>query len=350
MVGAVIEVRHITKRFGDVVAVDDLSFDVHAGRVTGFLGPNGSGKSTTMRCMIGLDRVQSGETRFDGRHYAEFETPLHEVGTLLDAGYVHPARSGRDHLRWMAMSNGIGDARVDEVIDLVGLSDVAGRAVRGFSLGMQQRLGLAGVMLGDPHTVILDEPANGLDPEGIRWIRDVLAHLAGEGRTVLVSSHQLSEMSMIAGELVVIGQGRLVEQGPVEQFIERHTKAWVQVRSPQLARLVEVARAAGASAAPIDPDRPTAGAALGAITVERVGELAAANGIVLHELLVMRDSLEDAFLRATAQVQEYRSAAQVAAPAPASQPPPPLGPPAAPPSGPPPRPGPPPPPGPGSPT
>jgi ABC-2 type transport system ATP-binding protein len=172
---------------------------------------------------------------------------------------------------------------------------------------MRQRLGLAGVLLGDPHTVILDEPANGLDPEGIRWIRDVLRHLATEGCAVLVSSHLLSEMALIANELVVIGQGRLVEQGPVAQFIERHTEAWVQVRSPQLAQLVDVARAAGAHAAPLDPAHPSAGASLRGLTAERVGELAASNGVVLHELVLQRDSLEDAFLRATARVQEYRS-------------------------------------------
>lgn len=302
-----IEVRNITKRFGDVTAVDDLSFDVLDGRVTGFLGPNGSGKSTTMRCMLGLDRSQQGEARFGGRLYTEMTDPLHEVGALLDAGYVHPARTGRDHLRWMAVSNGIGDHRVDAVIDLVGLAEAAGRPVKGYSLGMRQRLGLAGVMLGDPHTVILDEPANGLDPEGIRWIRDVLRHLAGEGRAVLVSSHLLSEMSLIANELVVIGQGRLVEQGPVSHFIDRHAEAWVQVRSPQLAQLVELARASGAHAAPVDPANPTFGAALRGLSVEQVGELAAANRLVLHELVVQRDSLEDAFLRATAQVQQFRS-------------------------------------------
>lgn len=324
-----IEVRNITKRFGDVTAVSDLSFDVHDGRVTGFLGPNGSGKSTTMRCMLGLDQAQSGEARFGGKLYTEFSNPLHEVGVLLDAGYVHPARSGRDHLRWMATSNGIGVERVDEVIDTVGLSDAAGRPVKGFSLGMRQRLGLAGVLLGDPHTIILDEPANGLDPEGIRWIRDVLRHLASEGRAVLVSSHLLSEMALIANELVVIGQGRLVEQGPVDQFVERHSDAWVQVRSPQLAQLVDLVQAEGARARPVDPAAPAAGAAITNISIEQVGALAAANGLVLHELVVRRDSLEDAFLRATAGVQEYRSGVpDVQAMPPASVPPPAVPPPA----------------------
>ena len=302
-----IEVRNITKRFGGVTAVDDLSFDVLDGKVTGFLGPNGSGKSTTMRCMLGLDRPQQGEARFGGRLYGELEDPLHQVGVLLDAGYVHPSRSGRDHLRWMARSNGIPDARVDAVVETVGLTQASGRPVKEFSLGMRQRLGLAGVLLGDPHTIILDEPANGLDPEGIRWIRDVLRHLASEGRSVLVSSHLLSEMALIATELVVIGRGRLVEQGPVEGFVDRHSERWVQVRSPHLVELVDVTRAAGAHASPLDPASPHAGAALRGIAPERVGELAAENGIVLHELVVHRDSLEDAFLRATASVQEYRS-------------------------------------------
>ena len=210
-----IEIREITKRFGSTVAVDNLSFDVHPGRVTGFLGPNGSGKSTTMRCMLGLDRFERGTTRFDGKQYRELDRPMFQVGALLDAGYVHPARSGRNHLRWMAASNGIDAARVDTVLETVGMTAVAKRKVRSYSLGMRQRLGLAGVLLGNPHTLILDEPANGLDPEGVRWIRDVLVALAREGRTILVSSHLLAEISLMADDLVVIGRGRLIEQGPV---------------------------------------------------------------------------------------------------------------------------------------
>jgi ABC-2 type transport system ATP-binding protein len=303
----VIEVRNITKRFGTVTAVDDLSFDVHSGRVTGFLGPNGSGKSTTMRCMLGLDKAQGGEARFGGRLFGELERPLYEVGALLDAGYVHPARSGRNHLRWMAMSNGIDSSRVGTVLDIVGLGDVADRKVKCYSLGMRQRLGLASVLLGDPHTIILDEPANGLDPEGIRWIRDVLKNLAGEGRAILVSSHLLSEMALMATDLVVIGQGRLVQQGTVEEFADVHADMWVRVRTPQLVQLVDVVQAAGAVAAPLDPASPMAGAMVRNIGVERIGELANANNIVLHELVVERSSLEDAFLKATAGVQEYRS-------------------------------------------
>lgn len=332
----VIEVRNITKRFGQVTAVDDLSFDVHPGRVTGFLGPNGSGKSTTMRCMLGLDKAQGGEARFGGRLFGEFERPLHEVGALLDAGYVHPGRSGRDHLRWMAASNGIDRNRVDTVLAMVGLTDAAGRRVKGYSLGMRQRLGLASVLLGDPHTIILDEPANGLDPEGIRWIRDVLKGLAAEGRAVLVSSHLLSEMALMATDLVVIGQGKLVQQGTVAEFADVHSDSWVRVKSPDLSRLVDAVQSAGGVAAPMDPNQPLAGALVRQIAPERIGELAAANSIVLHELAVEQSSLEDAFLRATATVQEYRStsftgAPQVAPPPPAAMPGPPSAPPTMPP-------------------
>ncbi len=317
----VIEVRNITKTFGNVVAVNDLSFDVHPGRVTGFLGPNGSGKSTTMRCMLGLDNAQGGEARFNGRRFAEIENPLFEVGALLDASYVHPARTGRNHLRWMAMANGIDSARVDAVLELVGLTEAANRRVKGYSLGMKQRLGLAGVMLGDPKTIILDEPANGLDPEGIRWIRDVLTGLAAEGRSVLVSSHLLSEMALMATDLVVIGQGRLVQQGTVGEFADVHSDMWVRVKTPQLALLVDAMQAAGGVAAPLDPAAPSDGAMVRNITPEQVGELANANNVVLHELTVERSSLEDAFLKATASVQEYRSGSVGGAPPPQQQPP-----------------------------
>jgi ABC-2 type transport system ATP-binding protein len=301
----VIDVEGITKRFGRKVAVDALSFQVAPGRVTGFLGPNGSGKSTTMRCMLGLDRPDAGRALFDGRLYRTFADPIREVGVLLDAGYVHPGRSARNHLRWIAASNGIARSRVDEVLDLVGLTTVAGARLRTFSLGMRQRLGLAGVMLGDPHTVILDEPANGLDPEGIRWIRDVLVHLATQGKTVLVSSHLLSEIALMATELVVIGQGRLVEQCSVADFVARHGDHWVQVRSPMAARLADLLRQAGAAVTDIDQRTfevrgPSA---------EQVGDLAASQGIVLHELAPRTGSLEDAFLAATAAVQEYRAGA-----------------------------------------
>jgi ABC-2 type transport system ATP-binding protein len=303
----VIEVRNLTKRFGKTVAVDDLSFDVLPGRVTGFLGPNGSGKSTTMRCMVGLDRHEGGITTFKGRDYAELRSPLHEVGILLDAGYVHPARSGRNHLRWLAASNGIALKRVDEVLDLVGMSEVANRKLKGYSLGMKQRLGLAATLLGDPETIILDEPANGLDPEGIRWIRDFLRHYATQGRSVLVSSHLLGEMSLLAQDLVVIGKGRLISQSSVEDFVRRHASAWVRVRSPQLPALIETLERRGAKVEPVD-----GGDAIDVfdLAIEQVGEAAAASQITLHELATKTESLEDAFLSATAESQEYRSGGQ----------------------------------------
>ena len=318
-----IEIRNLTKRFGRTVAVDDLSFDVHPGRVTGFLGPNGSGKSTTMRCMVGLDRPQGGSTSFDGARYESLHAPLFEVGALFDAGYVHPGRSGRNHLRWLAATNRVPTARIDECLDQVGLTEVAGRKVKGYSLGMRQRLGLAGVLLGDPHTVILDEPANGLDPEGIRWIRDVLVHLARQGKTVLVSSHLLSEMALMADDLVVIGRGRLIEQGPVDQFIDRHATRWVRVRTPAPAAFAQQLREVGATS--LEPHGPD-GIEVRGVTIERVGELAARTGTVLHELSPQTASLEDAFLRATAADQEYRSGA-TPPPAGAVLPPPPPGPP-----------------------
>ncbi len=300
-----ITVDDLTKRFGSKIAVDHLGFDVRPGVVTGFLGPNGSGKSTTMRCMLGLDRHESGTTLFDGRPYRSLQRPLHDVGALLDAGYVHPGRSGRNHLRWLAASNGIGRRRVDEVLDLVGLTPVAGARVRSYSLGMRQRLGLAGVLLGDPRTVILDEPANGLDPEGIRWIRDVLTHLAGQGRTVLVSSHQLSEISLMADDLVVIGQGRLIEQCTVADFIDRHADRWVRVRSPQAEAFAAVLRATGAEVDTVDPDTID----IHGVPAAQVGELAAARSVVLHELSPQTGSLEDAFLKVTAAAVEFRSGA-----------------------------------------
>ena len=300
-----ITVGDLTKRFGSKLAVDHLGFEVRPGVVTGFLGPNGSGKSTTMRCMLDLDRSESGTTLFDGRPYRTLRDPLHEVGALLDAGYVHPGRSARNHLRWMAASNGIARRRVDEVLELVGLTPVAGARVRSYSLGMKQRLGLAGVLLGDPRTVILDEPANGLDPEGIRWIRDVLTHLAGQGRTVLVSSHQLSEISLMASDLIVIGQGRLIEQSTVSDFIDRHADRWVRVKSPGIDALRQPLEQRGAQIERVD----AATWNVRGIECQPMGELAAALGLVLHELSPQTGSLEDAFLKVTADALEYRSAA-----------------------------------------
>jgi len=303
----VITVDNLTKRYGAKVAVNTLSFAVRPGVVTGFLGPNGSGKSTTMRCMLGLDRPDSGTTLFDGRPFVSFQRPLNEVGVLLDAAYVHPGRSGRNHLRWIAASNGIARSRVDEVLELVGLASVGGARVRTYSLGMKQRLGLAAVLLGDPHTVILDEPANGLDPEGIRWIRDVLTHLAAQGRSVLVSSHQLSEIALMADDLVVIGQGHLIEQGTVDEFVARHADHWVRVRTPDPVRLAALLTAAGATLTPGSLGDDASVLHVTGVACELVGETAALNGVVLHELSPQTGSLEDAFLRATAGTVEYRA-------------------------------------------
>jgi ABC-2 type transport system ATP-binding protein len=296
-----IRVVDLSKRFGSKLAVDHLSFDVRPGSVTGFLGPNGSGKSTTMRCMLGLDRADTGHAEFDGRRFNDLPQPLTEVGSLLDAGYVHPGRSGANHLRWLAASNHLPKARVDEVLELVGLTAVGGRRVKTYSLGMRQRLGLAGVLLGDPKTVILDEPANGLDPEGIRWIRDVLRYLADQGRTVLVSSHLLSEMALMATELVVIGQGRLIEQCTVDTFVGRYAQRWVQVSSPSMPTLTRELAAAGGFVTPIDATT----AEVRGLGAPDVGELAARLGVVLHELSVQTGSLEDAYLHATSGTEEY---------------------------------------------
>ena len=302
-----IEVVGLTKRFGSHVAVDDLGFSVAPGRVTGFLGPNGSGKSTTMRCMVGLDHADAGTVRFAGRPFRSLRRPLTEVGLLLDAGYVHPARSGRNHLRWLAASNGIAASRVDEVLSMVGLTDAADKRLRNYSLGMKQRLGLAAALLGDPATVILDEPANGLDPEGIRWIRDMLRFLAREGRAVFVSSHQLSEMSLMAEDLVVIGRGRLIDQCTVDEFVRRNTTSQIRVRSPHLGEFAERLRQLGATVDAGRDDMAGHEIVVSGITIETVGDHAAEAGIVLHELTEVSESLEDAFLAVTASEQEYRS-------------------------------------------
>ena len=296
-------VENLTKSFAGVTAVDDLSFTVAPGHVTGFLGPNGSGKSTTMRCMIGLDHAQSGSTTFNGESYSKLSQPLRRVGTLLDAGNAHSGRSARNHLLWMAANTGIGKSRVDAVLEQVGLSDVSRRRVGKYSLGMKQRLGIASVLLGDPEVLILDEPVNGLDPEGIRWLRDLLRDLAKEGRTVLVSSHLLSEMALIAEELVVIGQGKLITQCSVGDFTARFAKQWVRVVSPQIQALKSLAIEKGA----IGVDEQ-GGVNFSGISALQLGELAASAGIVLHELSPQAGSLEDAFLDATASSVQFHSA------------------------------------------
>jgi ABC-2 type transport system ATP-binding protein len=290
----------LTKRFAARLAVDDLSFDVAPGVVTGFLGPNGSGKSTTMRLLLELDHADGGNATFDGHRYHELARPLAQVGSLLDATYVHPSRSAANHLRWVAAANGLPRRRVDEVLAMVGLSDVAGQGVGRFSLGMRQRLGIAGSLLGDPPTLLLDEPANGLDPEGILWVRNFLRYLANQGRTIFVSSHLLAEMSLMADALVVIGRGRLIAASTVPEFIARFAGSYVSVRSPATA-LGDLLRRAGATV-------EVAGDGALHVTgldAPAIGELAAARSIVLHELAPQSASLEEAFLEVTRDAQEY---------------------------------------------
>jgi ABC-2 type transport system ATP-binding protein len=255
--------------------------------------------------MLGLDSPDRGNATFDGHLYSDLEKPLTQVGSLLDAGDAHKGRTARNHLRWIAMTHGFPTSRVDEVLQMVGMSEVAKTKVGKFSLGMRQRLGLATALLGDPRTVILDEPANGLDPEGIRWTREVLRHLANEGRSVLVSSHQLVELSLMADDLVVIGQGKLISAGPISQFMTQHAKTWVTVKSPQLDSLISLARTKGATV-----EEKNDSADFYSITAVELGEMASANAIVLHELSPQTGSLEEAFLEATDTSVEYRGAVQ----------------------------------------
>jgi ABC-2 type transport system ATP-binding protein len=297
----VISAQHLTKRFGRRTAVDDLSFDVVPGRVTGFLGPNGSGKSTTMRLMLELDRATSGVATFDGRRYGELTRPLHEVGSLLDATYVHPSRSARNHLRWLAAANGISEGRADEVLAQVGLTDVASQGVGRFSLGMRQRLGIAAALIGDPPTLLLDEPSNGLDPEGIIWVRNLLKYLAAQGRTVFVSSHLLAEMALTADALVVIGRGRLIAASSVDDFLGRFADSYVTVRSPNGPQLAALLRSRGAT---LSLGRNGALEVRG-IDAATIGQVAADHGFVLHELAPRTASLEEAFLEVTRGEQEF---------------------------------------------
>jgi ABC-2 type transport system ATP-binding protein len=297
-----IELEDLTKRYGEKVAVDRLTCTVRPGTVTGFLGPNGAGKSTTMRMLLGLDRPTTGSVRIDGRRYVQLRAPLKDIGALLEAKGVHGGRSAFHHLLCLAQSNGIPAGRVDEVLDTVGLAAVARKKVKGFSLGMGQRLGIAAALLGNPRILVFDEPVNGLDPEGIHWVRNLMKSLAAEGRTVFVSSHLMSEMALTAGHLVVIGQGRLLADLPMEEFIRRNSRAYVRLRSPEHERLLDVLRAAGVRAARA-PD--------GAVEVdggspEQLGELAAGHRLVLHELSPVQASLEEAFMQLTAQSVEYR--------------------------------------------
>lgn len=302
-----IEVKSLTKRYGAATAVEDLSFTVQSGIVTGFLGPNGAGKSTTMRMITGLDEPTSGTATIDGTFYRDLERPLTRVGTLLDAKWVHPNRSAANHLRWLAAANGISKKRVDEVLGLVGLADVAGRKAGKFSLGMGQRLGLAGALLGDPDTLILDEPVNGLDPEGIRWVRDFIRHLANEGRTVLISSHLLSEMSLTADRLVVIGRGRLVADTTTNEFIKNSSTASAIVRSDQLEQLSKALVGEGiAVEQSVDADNRPILIAPGT-TPDAIGRIAFSYGILLLELSERRASLEDAFMEMTGHTVDYQT-------------------------------------------
>ncbi|MFD7653565.1 ABC transporter ATP-binding protein [Actinosynnema sp. NPDC059797] len=297
-----IEAIGLTKRYGRTVAVDDLSFTVAPGRVTGFLGPNGAGKSTTMRMIIGLDRPTRGRVTVNGRDYRTLRHPLRTVGALLDAKWVHPNRSARSHLRWLARSNDLPAGRVDEVLDLVGLTEVADRRAGTFSLGMSQRLGIAGTLLGDPEVLLFDEPVNGLDPEGILWIRQFMHRLADEGRTVFVSSHLLSEMAQTAHDLVVIGRGRLIAQTGTEQFIQEATEGVVRVRSPQPDRLRALLEGQGRVETAADGALVVHG-----VESSAIGELAAANGVTLHELSPQVGSLEQAFMQLTKESVEYHA-------------------------------------------
>ena len=300
--GGMIEATGLTKEYGAKRAVDDLSVTVPPGLVTGFLGPNGSGKSTTMRLILGLDAPTAGSVTVNGRRYRDFPAPLHEVGALLEARSLHPGRSAYRHLLALAQTHGIPRSRVDDLVDLVGLHDVAHKRAGTFSLGMGQRLGIATALLGDPDTLLLDEPVNGLDPEGIRWIRTLLRSLAAEGRTVFVSSHLMSEMALTADHLIVIGRGRLVADMSVTDFLATASGQLVRVRSP---------RAADLAALLADPDVRVTTAAPGVLEVggrsaEQIGDLAAANGIPLHELTPLQASLEEAFMDLTREDVEYK--------------------------------------------
>jgi ABC-2 type transport system ATP-binding protein len=298
-----IEAFGLTKRYGDKLAVDDLSFTVPAGQVTGFLGPNGAGKSTTMRMVLGLDAPTSGSVTVNGRPYTEYHRPLFEVGALLEAKAIHDGRSAYNHLLCLAQSNGIRRARVDEVLDAVGLHEVARKRSGGFSLGMGQRLGIAAALLGDPKVLMFDEPVNGLDPEGVLWIRNLLKSLAAEGRTVFVSSHLMSEMSITADRLVIIGRGRLIAETTVAEFLKGGTGNFVRVRSPQADQLVRLLKAQGIATVR-EPD-----GALNATgtTLEAVGDLAGANSVTLHELSAHTASLEDTFMELTRDSVDFRT-------------------------------------------
>ncbi|MBZ6106269.1 ATP-binding cassette domain-containing protein [Streptomyces olivaceus] len=298
-----IEVRELTKRYGKVRAVDGLSFRVEPGRVTGFLGPNGAGKSTTIRAMVGLDRPTSGEVLVDGKRYEDLPRPLTTVGALLDARAVHGGRSVRGHLAGLARSNRLPARRVDELLETVGLASVADKRAKGLSLGMSQRLGIAAALLGDPQTLLLDEPVNGLDPEGVKWVRDLVKRVAGEGRAVLISSHLMSEMALTADHLVVIGRGRLLADTPAHDFITGNSRSYVLIRTPEPERMRDLLAARG-----VQVDHGPDGSLEAVGTDQKtVGTLAAESRIALYEVTTTTASLEDAFMQFTADSVEYRA-------------------------------------------
>jgi len=298
-----IEARGLTKKYGDTLAVDNLSFTVEPGRITGFLGPNGAGKTTTMRLILGLDRPTSGTVTVDGKPFGRHPWPMREIGALLDAKAVHGGRSAYNHLLCVAQTNNLPRRRIGEVLELVGLSDVAKKRSKGFSLGMGQRLGIAGALLGDPKILMFDEPVNGLDPEGILWIRNLMKALASEGRTVFVSSHLMSEMENTADHLIVIGRGRLISDCTTAEFIATNSQQSVRVRTPQPDELVLLATARGAT---VRDDTGGSLVLLG-MTAAQVGDLAFENGIRLHELAPAQASLEEAFMELTASSVEFHA-------------------------------------------
>ena len=302
-----IEAVGLSKHYGRTRAVDDLSFEVRAGLVTGFLGPNGSGKSTTMRMIMGLDRPDAGSVTLDGRTYHDLPWPLREVGALLEAKAVHPGRSARNHLLSLAQTNAIPPQRVDEVLDQVGLTVVAAKRVGTFSLGMSQRLGIASALLGDPGVLLFDEPINGLDPEGILWVRTLLRSLAGEGRTIFVSSHLMTEMALTATDLVVIGRGKLIADTTVDDFISSNTEPTVLVRSPEPTRLADALTAIGGSVAP----RDDGSFVVTGVTPARIGDAAHDAGVTLHELSPQHASLEEVFMELTSEAVDYHGSTTV---------------------------------------
>jgi ABC-2 type transport system ATP-binding protein len=298
-----IEAHNLTKRYGETTAVSDLTFTVKPGIVTGFLGPNGSGKSTTMRLILGLDAPSEGDVKVNGRRYVEFPAPLHEVGALLEARSVHTGRSAYNHLLALAQTHGIPRSRVEELIQTVGLESVAKKRAGQFSLGMGQRLGIAAALLGDPEVVILDEPVNGLDPDGIRWIRYLMKTLAAEGRTVFLSSHLMSEMALTADHLIVIGRGRLIADLSVDEFIRRHSRHVVVVRSPQAAQLAELIAGPDVTTEAVEPGLLE----VEGLTAAQIGTAAAAKDIVLYELAPRQASLEEAFMDLTRDELEFHA-------------------------------------------